>query len=300
MKHTMTLRAEPFSMIRSGEKTIELRLYDEKRRQVRVNDEIEFSCPDSDEGPVTVKVVALHVFDSFEDLYAALPLLKCGYTKDTVSDASPDDMDQYYSDEDRAKHGVVGIEFKRVEPDDPLLRASRFLCLVLRHKPEAAEITLDEHGWADVGALLRGVNKRHPLTMEQLEEIVRTDDKQRYSFSGDKTRIRANQGHSVPVDVELPEMEPPEILYHGTGKKYVESILEQGLIPKSRLYVHLSADMETAKSVAIRHGTPVMFMVMSGEMFRAGIRFFRSENGVWLTRNVPSSFLPQPYVMNQS
>lgn len=200
-------------------------------------------------------------------------------------------MNQYYSVEEQAQYGVVGIEVKLKQSDDPMLRASRFLSLVLRHKPEAAGVTLDEHGWADVEALLQGISKRHPLTMEQLEEIVRTDDKQRYSFNNDKNKIRANQGHSIPVDVELAECEPPELLYHGTGEKYYDSIIESGLLPKTRLYVHLSKDIETAKSVGVRHGTPVIFTVMSGQMFKDGYLFYCSRNGVWLTKYVPPKYL---------
>lgn len=200
-------------------------------------------------------------------------------------------MNAYYSLQKQAKYGVVGIEVKPIVQDDALLRASRFLSLVLRHKPEVAGITLDSHGWAEVDALLAGMAPRHTLTMAQLEEIVRTDDKQRYAFNDSKTRIRANQGHSVPVDVELTECEPPELLYHGTGEKYVDSILKHGLIPKTRLYVHLSKDVETAKLVGLRHGTPVVFTVQSGEMYRHGARFYRSENGVWLTERVPSQYL---------
>ena len=287
MLHKMKLERLPLEMVRSGQKTIELRLDDEKRKLIQVNDEIEFSGPDEEPAPVLVRVTALHRFHSFSELYAALPLLKCGYTKESIAGADPRDMDQYYSREEQAKFGVVGIEVELVQPlDDALLRASRFLCLVLRHKPEAAGISLDAHGWADVPALLQGVGRRHPLTMEQQEEIVRTDDKQRYSFNYDKTKIRANQGHSVPVDVELEECAPPEVLYHGTGKKYLKSILEQGLIAKTRLYVHLSEDIETAKAVGLRHGEPIVFEVMSGKMYRNGIRFYRSENGVWLTERV--------------
>lgn len=215
MKHKMKLRPQPFNMIRSGQKTYELRLYDEKRQRVEVNDEIEFSCLDGNETPFVVRVIALHLFKNFGELYATLPLLKCGYTKETIDTASPEDMNQYYSLEEQAQYGVVGIEIKLKQLDDPMLRASRFLSLVLRHKPEAASVTLDEHGWADVEALLQGVSKRHPLTMEQLEEIIRTDDKQQYSFNDDKTKIRANQGHSIPIDVELAACEPPELLYRG-------------------------------------------------------------------------------------
>ena len=127
--------------------------------------------------------------------------------------------------------------------------------------------------------------------MEQLEEIVRTDDKQRYSFNDDKTKIRANQGHSIPVDVEFVACEPPELLYHGTGEKYYDSIMESGLLPKSRLYVHLSKDIETAKTVGVRHGTPVVFTVMSGQMFKDGYLFYCSRNGVWLTKHVPPKYL---------
>lgn len=171
------------------------------------------------------------------------------------------------------------------------VRTSRFLCLVLRHKPEAAGITLDEHGWADVEELIAGVNRTHPLTAELLEEIVRTDDKKRYSFNEDKTLIRANQGHSIPVDVELERREPPAILYHGTGEKYVPLIGRMGLIPKSRLYVHLSADAATARSVGSRHGTPVIYTVDAARMHADGFEFFLSVNGVWLTKHVPCEYL---------
>lgn len=291
MKHKMKLRSQPFNMIRSGQKTYELRLYDEKRQRVQVNDEIEFSCLDRNETSFVVRVIALHLFKNFGELYTTLPLLKCGYTKETIDAASPEDMNQYYSVEEQTQYGVVGIEVKLKQSDDPMLRASRFLSLVLRHKPEAVDITLDEYGWADVEALLQRISKRHPLTMEQLEEIVRTDDKQRYSFNDDKTKIRANQGHSIPVDVELAECEPPELLYHGTGKKYFDGIVESGLVPKSRLYVHLSKDIDTAKSVGVRHGTPVIFTVMSGRMFKDGYLFYCSRNGVWLTKHVPPKYL---------
>ncbi len=172
-----------------------------------------------------------------------------------------------------------------------LSRISKFISLILRHKPETIGITLDEHGWADVGELISGVNRTYPLTMELLEEIVRTDEKQRYSFNEDKTLIRANQGHSIPVDVELPELKPPAILYHGTGRKYVESIDRLGLIPKSRLYVHLSPDRETALKVGRRHGVPVVYSIQAETMSMNGYLFYRSVNGVWLTKKVPVEYL---------
>ena len=163
--------------------------------------------------------------------------------------------------------------------------------MILRHKPECAGITLDEHGWANVDELIAGVSKTHPISREILEEIVRTDDKNRYSFNEDKTLIRANQGHSIPVDVELDEVEPPEVLYHGTAKKYVQSIDEIGLIPKSRLYVHLSSDIETATKVGIRHGEPVIYKIDCASMVKDGYKFYLSVNGVWLIKKVPVNYL---------
>jgi len=168
---------------------------------------------------------------------------------------------------------------------------SKYIALILRHKPETIGISLDEHGWADVDELIKGISKTYEFDMGMLEEIVATDNKQRYSFNEDHTLIRANQGHSVPVDVELEEVEPPETLFHGTGEKYTASIDEQGLISKSRLYVHLSADRETAVKVGQRHGKPVVYVVKSGEMHKDGYVFFRSVNGVWLTKEVPVKFL---------
>ena len=176
--------------------------------------------------------------------------------------------------------------------DKDLIKISCYISMLLRHKPEAAGLTLDEHGWADVEKLLEGVNKnKAPLTMEELEYIVDTDDKSRYSFNKGKTLIRANQGHSIPVDVELEEIVPPDVLWHGTAEKYIESINEKGLIPKSRLYVHLSADYETAVTVGKRHGKPVIYQVNAIKMSKDGYKFFLSKNDVWLTKNVPVEYL---------
>ena len=172
-----------------------------------------------------------------------------------------------------------------------LTETSRYMSLILRHKPEVIGIHLDEHGWANVDELIEGIAKTHEFNMEMLEEIVRTDEKQRYSFNEDKTLIRANQGHSIPVDVELDEVEPPERLWHGSAKKYEEAIDREGLIPKSRLYVHLSKDEETAVNVGKRHGKPVIYIVKSGEMARDGYNFYLSKNGVWLTKEVPARYL---------
>lgn len=172
-----------------------------------------------------------------------------------------------------------------------LNKTSRFISMILRHKPGVIGITLDEHGWANVSELVEGVNKVHPLDMETLEEIVRTNEKQRFSFNEDKTKIRANQGHTIPVDVELEEKDPPEVLYHGTGEKYVESIDSTGLEPRQRLYVHLSTDKEMAVKVGQRHGKPVVYRVNSGQMAKNGYVFYLSVNGMWLTKAVPVQYL---------
>ena len=168
---------------------------------------------------------------------------------------------------------------------------SKYIALILRHKPETIGIKLDEHGWANVEELINGIHAQYSFSMEDLEEIVSTDNKQRYSFNDDKTLIRANQGHSIPVDVELKKVTPPDILWHGTAEKYVRSIEQEGLIPKSRLYVHLSADMDTAKIVGARHGKVVVFQINAKQMYEDGYEFFRSVNGVWLTKKVPLNYL---------
>ena len=169
---------------------------------------------------------------------------------------------------------------------------SKFLSLILRHKPQIVGIELDEHGWAEVDELIRRVKN---LDLATLEQIVATDEKQRYSFSADKKLIRANQGHSIPVDVELEELKPPEILYHGTSENFAASIKLQGLLKKSRLYVHLSSDIETATKVGRRHGKPKIFLVESLKMFDDGYKFFRSVNGVWLTEHVPVKYLKESF-----
>ena len=155
--------------------------------------------------------------------------------------------------------------------------AGKFIAFILRHHPEAIGMKLDEHGWARTEDLIAGIAKSRPFDMQMLEEIVRTDSKQRYSFNEDKTLIRANQGHSIPVDVEL--------------EQYVESINRIGLIPKSRLYVHLSKDYEIAKTVGNRHGKPVVYRVNAKQMAEDGYPFYLSVNGVWLTKEVPVQYL---------
>ena len=172
-----------------------------------------------------------------------------------------------------------------------ITETSRYIALILRHKPETIDIKLDSHGWASVDDLIRGVSKTHPLTVEMLEMIVEIDDKQRFAFNEDKTLIRANQGHSVSVDVELKETIPPKTLFHGTAEKYVDLIDKSGLIPKSRLYVHLSETVETAIKVGSRHGKSVVYTVDTERMTADGFKFYLSVNGVWLTKRVPIEYL---------
>ena len=170
---------------------------------------------------------------------------------------------------------------------------SKFLSLILRHNPAVIGITLDSHGWADIDELLAGMNKtgRPPVTLEDIKEVVATNDKQRFAFNDDYTKIRANQGHSVQVDVELKEMLPPDILYHGTPAKFVQMIMKEGLKPQGRLYVHLSGDTETATKVGSRRGSPVVLSINTKKMHEDGFKFYLSENGVWLTDRVPAEYL---------
>ena len=169
---------------------------------------------------------------------------------------------------------------------------SKFLSLILRHKPETVGIKLDENGWANVDELLRGIsNSGRLMDFETLERVVRENDKQRFSFNDDKTKIRANQGHSIKVDVELEEKIPPKFLYHGTIERNANSIELQGILKGTRLYVHLSADIQTAQKVAARRkGNPVIYKISAFAMHEDGYIFYQSKNGVWLTENVPPKY----------
>lgn len=180
--------------------------------------------------------------------------------------------------------------YMRVTNSD-LTKISKYISLILRHKPEVIGIQLDANGWANVEALLAGIGRKYPIDFEVLEEIVRTDNKERYSFNEDKTKIRANQGHSIQVDVELSVTEPPEILYHGTAERFSASIEAKGLLPQYRLYVHLSPDTATAEKVGRRHGKPVIYLVNAGQMQQDGYTYLLSANGVWLTKIVPAQYL---------
>jgi putative RNA 2'-phosphotransferase len=172
------------------------------------------------------------------------------------------------------------------------LRISKFLSLVLRHDPARIGITLDEAGWTDVDALLAAA-ARHgvQLTRDELRALVAASDKQRFALSDDGARIRANQGHSVEVDLQLPPREPPAQLYHGTVEAALEGIRELGLLRGTRHHVHLSPDVATATKVGRRRGEPVILTIRAADMHAAGYAFFCSENGVWLTEHVPPRFI---------
>lgn len=172
--------------------------------------------------------------------------------------------------------------------ESTITKTSKFLSYILRHKPEDAGITLDSGGWAKV----KDLENIPDMEIEVIEEIVRTDDKGRYSFSDDKKMLRANQGHSIKVDLGLVPKEPPEFLYHGTPKYNSGKIQKKGIKKQKRNHVHLSTDFTTAMHVGIRRGhSSVVFKVSTKKMFDEGHTFFLSENGVWLTEYVPPEYL---------
>lgn len=171
-------------------------------------------------------------------------------------------------------------------------RTSRFLSLVLRHKPETIGLELDHAGWAKVDVLLKALaSNGRSIERADLERIVAENDKQRFSISDDGKRIRANQGHSIKINLGLEPTTPPPQLYHGTTYRFLNSIFKEGLTKRKRHHVHLSADVETAKKVGSRRGTPALLTVQALAMYTAGYIFFVSDNGVWLTEHVPPEYL---------
>jgi putative RNA 2'-phosphotransferase len=176
-----------------------------------------------------------------------------------------------------------------------LVRISKFLSLVLRHKPERIGLSLDQGGWAKVDELLLKVNQAGvSLNKDLLQWVVDNNDKQRFCFSQDRQRIRANYGHSLPVDLDFVPSKPPDFLFHGTATRFVESIKRLGLVPKKRNYVHLSPDQQTALTVGGRHGKPIVLTIQTGRMYECGFHFFPSANGIWLTERVPAEHILFP------
>jgi putative RNA 2'-phosphotransferase len=175
---------------------------------------------------------------------------------------------------------------------DRLNRLSKYLAKYLRHAPHEMGLTLQPGGWVPVDDLLSAAEKNgFPITYDDLVECVETNDKQRFAFDVSGELIRANQGHSVEVDLQLEEREPPETLYHGTVERFLSSILQEGLVRLKRHHVHLSKDVETARKVGSRRGKPVILQVDAGRMQRDGHKFLLSVNGVWLTDAVPPSYM---------
>lgn len=173
-----------------------------------------------------------------------------------------------------------------------IVKTSKLFSLILRHQPDVIGITLDENGWANVNELIAKFSKKYfPINRVLLDEVVANNNKKRFSFNDSGTKIRANQGHSITVDVELEEKTPPDILYHGTVEKFLHLIFESGLLKMSRQHVHLSADVETAKNVGSRRGKPVLLTVDARQAFRDGIKFYLSKNGVWLADHIPVKYL---------
>ncbi|MEC7119602.1 MAG: RNA 2'-phosphotransferase [Pseudomonadota bacterium] len=177
-----------------------------------------------------------------------------------------------------------------------LNQISKFLSLVLRHQPELIGLTLDQHGWANIQELIEKshTSGRCPeLTHALIMQVCRDNDKQRFALSEECLRIRANQGHSISVDLALPAKTPPNVLYHGTATRFLTQIMQEGLQPQQRQHVHLSATLETAHQVGIRHGKLATLQIDSAAMQQAGHVFWQSANGVWLTLHVPVAFIQQ-------
>ena len=174
-----------------------------------------------------------------------------------------------------------------------LRRISKFLSLVLRHQPELVDLDVDPQGWVRIDQLITNTNARGKISLSRasIEETVASNDKQRFALSEDGTRIRANQGHSISIDLALEPVEPPAVLFHGTATRFLGLIHAQGLTKQNRQHVHLSADELTASAVGVRHGKLAMLRVDAAAMHDSGHEFFRSDNGVWLTDHVPPTYL---------
>jgi putative RNA 2'-phosphotransferase len=176
--------------------------------------------------------------------------------------------------------------------DERLVRLSKFLSYVLRHRPKSIGLKLDKGGWARVDELIAAAQQKGKVLDEELlKQVVAHGDKRRFSFSSDGRRIRANYGHSIPVELGLRRVEPPEFLYHGTARRVLEIIRRDGLHARGRNFVHLSPDQETAMQVGARHGKPVVLLVHARRMHQDGHAFYLSEGGTWLTRWVPAQYI---------
>ena len=176
--------------------------------------------------------------------------------------------------------------------EQELIKISKYLSFILRHKPDEIGLNLDSQGWASIDDLL-SKSTIAGLTRDSLQLVVETNDKQRFSISSDSKRIRAIQGHSISVDLELSAIEPPEILLHGTASRFIDSINVQGLIKGQRHHVHLSESNSVAEAVGSRYGKLVLLKIKAKEMHDAGYKFYRSTNNVWLTDHVPVDYIEE-------
>ncbi|MBL8297079.1 MAG: RNA 2'-phosphotransferase [Rhodanobacteraceae bacterium] len=173
-----------------------------------------------------------------------------------------------------------------------LVSLSKFLSLVLRHEPGTIGITLDAQGWVDITELLaKAAAAGKPIARSDFDSVLALNDKRRFTLSEDRMRIRAEQGHSIEIELALTPVAPPPSLYHGTATRFLDAILREGLKPQSRRHVHLSADITTAHNVGSRHGKPVVLSIDTAAAVAQGVLFFRADNGVWLTAGMPAALL---------
>lgn len=181
---------------------------------------------------------------------------------------------------------------KQLLNENQAKKISKILSLVLRHRPETVHITLDDQGWTDIDTLLANIKqyKRQTVTHEMLHFVVETNNKKRFAFNEDETKIRASQGHSVKIDLGYTPTTPPEFLYHGTATRFLQTIEREGLKKRSRHHVHLSIDHATAVNVGTRHGMPIILKVHAQIMHEEGYEFFVSDNQVWLTEEIPTKY----------
>ena len=169
-------------------------------------------------------------------------------------------------------------------------KISKYLSFILRHQPDSIGLSLTNEGWANIDELI-DKTKKFKLTKESLQTVVDTNDKKRFLISDDGLRIKANQGHSIKVKLELEPVVPPEFLLHGTAQRFIESIFKEGLSKQQRHHVHLSETEQTAMNVGSRYGKPVLLKIASKRMHDDGFEFFKTENNVWLVDNVPVEYL---------
>jgi len=176
------------------------------------------------------------------------------------------------------------------------VKISKFLSLVLRHSPQTIHLNMDKNGWVEIDELINNANKYKKINLnpDLIKLIVETNDKQRYLISDDGKKIRANQGHSIKIDLELESKIPPDTLYHGTASRFLDEIMKHGLKPMARQYVHLSPDEETALTVGKRHGEPIILCISAKEMHEENYKFYLSENKIWLTNEIPVKYIKLP------